>query len=61
MFAWRTAIIIGVVVAIVGAAYWIMQGSGLQTMDRAGAVMLVALGAAMAFTFTILFRGSREL
>ena len=60
MFAWRRAIVVGVAVAVVGAAYWLLQGTG-ETMDRAGATMMMALGIAMAFTFAILVRGSREL
>ena len=60
MFAWRNAIIIGIAVALAGAAYLLLQGTG-ETMDRAGATMLISLGAAMAFVFVILFRGSREL
>ena len=60
MFAWRTAVIIGILVSLAGGAYWLLQGTA-ENMDRAGATMLLALGAAMAFTFVILFRGSREL
>jgi hypothetical protein len=41
------------------ALLWV-QGSG-ATMDRAGVTMLIILGAAMMFTFTILLRGSRGL
>jgi hypothetical protein len=62
MFIWRNALILGIIFVIVGVVYFLVQGSDLaQTMDRAGATMLVILGAAMAFVFTILLRGSREL
>ena len=62
MFIWRNAIILGVVFVIVGAVYWYVQGSDTApTQDRAGAVMLLILGGAMAFVFSILLRGSRGL
>ena len=62
MFVWRNALILGVVFVVIGAAYWLLQGSDTApTQDRAGAVMLLFLGAAMAFVFTILLRGSRSL
>ena len=62
MFIWRNALILGVVFIIVGAAYWYLQGSDTAaTQDRAGAAMLVILGGAMAFVFSILLRGSRGL
>jgi len=32
-----------------------------ENWDYAGVTMLVALGAAMTFTFAILLRGSRDL
>jgi len=60
MFVWRNAIILGLLFIAVGLIYWWVQGSG-QTMDRAGVTMLLILGAAMMFTFTILLRGSRGL
>jgi hypothetical protein len=60
MFVWRNAIILGLMFVGVGLIYLWVQGSG-QTMDRAGVTMLVVLGAAMMFTFTILLRGSRGL
>ena len=62
MFVWRNALILGVVFVIVGIIYWYVQGSDTApTQDRAGALMLVILGGAMAFAFSILLRGSREL
>jgi hypothetical protein len=60
MFVWRNAIILGAIFVLVGLLYMWLQGSGL-TMDRAGATMLIVLGAAMMFTFVILLRGSRGL
>jgi hypothetical protein len=62
MFIWRNALILGILFVIVGVLYFLVQGDDMaRTMDRAGATMLVILGAAMAFVFTILLRGSREL
>ena len=62
MFIWRNAIILGIAFAVVGIAYWWLQGTDTApTQDRAGAVMLIILGAAMAFVFTLLLRGSRQL
>jgi hypothetical protein len=60
MFVWKNAIIIGIVFLALGTLYLVVQGNG-EWMDRAGVTMLLVLGAAMAFTFTILLRGSREL
>jgi len=62
MFVWRNALILGVVFIVVGVAYWYLQGPDSSvTLDRAGATMLVILGGAMAFVFSILLRGSRGL
>jgi hypothetical protein len=60
MFVWRNALILGVVFAVVGIAYWYLQVS-TAVIDLAGATMLVLLGVSMAFVFSILLRGSREL
>ena len=60
MFIWRNAIILGLIFIAVGLIYLWLQGDG-KTMDRAGVTMLLVLGAAMMFTFTILLRGSRGL
>jgi drug/metabolite transporter (DMT)-like permease len=60
MFTWRGAIILGVGFIVVGAGYLLLQGNG-ESSDRSGATMLILLGAAMAFVFSILLRGSREL
>ena len=62
MFVWRNAVILGVVFIVVGVIYYLVQGSDTAfTQDRAGAVMLLILGGAMAFVFSILLRGSRGL
>lgn len=60
MYTWRSAIIIGIMFTAVGVGYLLVQGSGVS-MDRSGAALLIILGVAMAFTFSILLRGSREL
>ena len=60
MFVWRNALILGVVFIVVGAVYWYLQVNP-AVIDRAGATMLIILGIAMAFTFAVLLRGSREL
>ena len=60
MFIWRNALILGVVFMVVGVGYWYVQARPL-TIDLAGATMLVLLGISMAFVFSILLRGSREL
>jgi hypothetical protein len=62
MFVWRNALILGIIFIVVGVLYFLVQGEDVSTTsDRAGAVMLVILGGAMAFVFSILLRGSREL
>jgi hypothetical protein len=60
MFIWRNAIILGIIFFIVGAVYYFVQGHG-ATVDWAGATMLMVLGGAMAFVFTILLREPRSL
>jgi len=60
MTTWRSAIIIGIGFMVVGVLYLVTQGGG-ETMDRAGATMLIALGVAMAFGFAIILRGSRDI
>jgi hypothetical protein len=62
MFVWRNALILGLIFIVVGVIYFFVQGPDTGvTSDRAGATMLVVLGAAMAFGFAVLLRGSREL
>lgn len=58
---WRFALILGAIFVALGAVYWFVQRYEPSTTDLEGAVMLVALGVAMAFGFTVLLRGSREL
>lgn len=58
---WRLALILGVIFVAVGIVYWFVQRYEPSTTDLEGAVLLVILGIAMAFGFTVLLRGSREL
>jgi hypothetical protein len=60
MFVWRNALILGLVFIVVGVSYWVVQAKP-QNIDLSGATCLVFLGIAMAFTFAVLLRGSREL
>ena len=60
MFGWRNALILGLICIVVGVIYWYVQARP-QNIDLAGATFLVVLGIAMAFTFAVLLRGSREL
>ena len=60
MFTARGAIVLGAIFIVTGVVYYLLQGSG-ETLDRAGVVMLVAVGIAMTFSFAVLLRGSREL
>ena len=60
VYHWRTAVIIGAVFAAVGLIYYWLQGNGVY-VDRVGATLLIILGAAMAFGFSILFKASRDL
>ena len=61
MFVWRNAIVLGVVFVVVGVLYYLLQGHDPSWLDAAGATLLVLLGTAMAFTFTVLLRGSRGM
>ncbi|MGI8929240.1 MAG: hypothetical protein ACR2H0_07240 [Candidatus Limnocylindrales bacterium] len=62
MFIWRNAVILGIIFVVVGVVYYLVQGDdAAATSDRAGATMLLILGGAMAFVFSILLRGSRGL
>jgi hypothetical protein len=60
MFVWRNALILGLIFIVVGVTYWVVQAKP-QNIDLSGATCLVFLGIAMAFTFAVLLRGSREL
>lgn len=57
----RFAIALGVTFVVVGLIYWWVQQYDIHTKDYEGFVLLVVLGAAMAFGFTVLIRGSRDL
>jgi hypothetical protein len=62
MFVWRNALILGAIFVVVGVIYFFVQGpDNGTTSDRAGVTMLILLGGAMAFSFLIILRGSREL
>ncbi len=65
MFVWRNAVFLGAIFLVVGVIYALVQGiptgAAQSVPDMAGATLLVVLGIAMAFTFIILLRGSREL
>ena len=62
MFGWRNALILGAIFVVVGVIYFFLQGpDNGPTSDRAGVTMLILLGGAMAFSFLIILRGSREL
>ena len=60
MYDWRVAVALGAIFVVIGIVYLVVQGTG-ATLDHAGVTMLIAIGAAMAFTLTILLRGSGEL
>jgi hypothetical protein len=60
IYHWRSALVIGAIFAAVGVVYYFLQGNGVY-LDRVGATLLIILGAALAFGFTILFKGSRNL
>ncbi len=56
----RAALILAGVFVLAGLAYWFLNKDTVG-FDPAGAVMLVALGAAMGFGFWVLLRGSADL
>jgi hypothetical protein len=59
LYHWRNALILGAVFVATGIVYLVLQTP--EGFDRAGVVMLIAVGIAMAFAFAILLRGSGEL
>jgi hypothetical protein len=61
MTFWRRAIILGVVFVGVGLIYLLVQYSHPENWDFSGVTLLIVLGVAMTFTFSILLRGSRDL
>jgi hypothetical protein len=63
MSAMRLAVILGLVFVVVGAVYWFLQQGATDpeaVSDAAGALLLVMLGASMAFGFFVILRGARE-
>jgi hypothetical protein len=61
MTFWRRAIILGILFVSVGLIYLVSQYGHPETWDFAGVTMLIFLGVAMTFTFSVLLRGSRGL
>jgi len=57
---WRFALVLGAIFLTVGVIYWWVQQFG-NKIDLTGATLLVVLGCAMAFGFSVLLRGSRDL
>ena len=60
MITWRKTLVIGAFFIVLGVLYYFLQGDG-TTIDRAGVTMLLLTGAAMAFGFAVLVKGSRDL
>jgi hypothetical protein len=60
VITWRRTLIIGAFFVLVGLLYFAVQGDG-TTIDRAGVTMLLLTGVAMAFGFSVLVKGSRDL
>jgi hypothetical protein len=60
MYRPRNAFLLGAIFVLIGIIYLVVQGSG-ATLDRAGVTMLIVLGGAMVFAFSILLRASGEL
>ena len=58
---WRFALVLGFIFVVVGIVYWFVQQRGVNTIDLTGALLLVVLGIAMGFGFSVLLRGSRDL
>jgi Flp pilus assembly protein TadB len=59
----RAALVLGAIPVVVGIIYFLLQetrGTDL-TLDTAGALLLVSLGAAMAFGVYVLVNGARDL
>ena len=60
MITWPKTLVIGAFFVLVGILYFAVQGDG-TTIDRAGVVMLLLAGVAMAFGVAVLVKGSRDL
>ena len=58
---WRRALLIGILFVTVGVVYGVVQYGYPENWDFAGVTMLIVLGVAMTFTFSVLLRGSRDL
>lgn len=58
---WRLALVLGAAFIVVGTTYWVLQYAAGTGHDLSGVTFLIVLGVAMAFGFTILLRGSRDL
>ena len=54
------AFLIGALFIVVGLIYFTLS-QGTSGFDPAGATMLVVLGIAMTFAFTLVLRGTRNL
>lgn len=62
MFNWKRAIFLAVIFLIVAVIYFVGWHEFFPAgTDYSGAVMLGALGIAMAFGFMVLLKNSREL
>jgi uncharacterized membrane protein len=58
----RLPLIMLIIPVVVGLIYWVGQQFAPEAVtDLAGFVMLLALGAAMAFGFFVIFRGAEDL
>jgi Na+-driven multidrug efflux pump len=58
----RLPLVMLIIPVAVGLIYWFLQQQAPEAVtDAAGYVMLIALGAAMAFGFFVIFRGAEDL
>ena len=60
LYSARSALFLGALFVVIGVVYFFVQGRGNE-LDLTGVTLLIAVGAAMGFTFLILLRGSGEL
>ena len=61
MKLWRGALLLGLMFVTVGVVYAFVQYGHPENWDFSGVTMLIILGVSMAFTFSVLLRGSRDL
>lgn len=54
----RNAIAVGLLFAVIGAVYWVVQEVAGFEVDYAGTTMLILLGVAMAVMAYVLIAGS---